>query len=80
MTTKPQKIEGGKKEDREKCKHQWEEDPMFACGAITMVCGDASDLGEETRVICKKCGETDYVRMKDLGSIMDIYNSIEEND
>jgi hypothetical protein len=55
-----------------KCKHEWQEDPMFADGAIVMVCGSANDLGEETRVICKKCGKCDYVRMKDLGSIADI--------
>jgi hypothetical protein len=29
-------------------------------------------MGEETRVICKLCGAVDYVRIKDLGSLLDI--------
>lgn len=54
--------------------HKWKEDPMFASGAIMMISGSPQDMGEETRVYCK-CGEVKYIRMKDLGSIMDIYNS-----
>jgi predicted nucleic-acid-binding Zn-ribbon protein len=43
------------------CNHEWEEDEMFACGAVTLMVGTLTDMGEETHVICKKCGESDYV-------------------
>jgi hypothetical protein len=57
------------------CKHNWKEDEDFASGMIMMVCGSPNDLGEETRAICTKCGEVNYVRMKDLGSITDLLKS-----
>jgi len=53
-------------------KHEWKEDSMFASGAVIMIAGGPNDLGEETRVVCE-CGVFDYVRIKDLGSLMDIY-------
>ena len=43
------------------CDHEWEEDEMFASGAIRLVSGAITDMGEETHVICKKCREDDYV-------------------
>ena len=52
-----------------KCEHAWEEDEMFACGAITIIAGSPKDLGEETRMICKKCNSSDYIRTKDLGTL-----------
>lgn len=55
-----------------KHKHTWVEDEMFASGAIMIVSGSPKDLGEETRLVCE-CGESKYVRVKDLGSILDIY-------
>jgi hypothetical protein len=45
---------------------------MFAEGVITIISGSPKDLGEETRVICSKCNEVRYVRMKDLGSLTDL--------
>jgi hypothetical protein len=59
---------------KKKCKHQWKEDEMFAIGAVTLISGSPQDLGEETRVECEKCGKVEYVRMKDLGSIVDFVN------
>lgn len=58
-----------------KCNHKWKEDEIFACGAVTMITGSSKDLGEETRLVCEQCGESKYVRTKDLGSILDIYKS-----
>lgn len=55
--------------------HDFVEDEMFASGAFVAISGSPKDLGEETRIYCKKCGYVKYVRVKDLGSIMDIYNS-----
>ena len=53
-----------------KCKHNWKEDEMFASGVIKLVVGSPKDLEEETMVVCQKCGETKYVKVKDLGSII----------
>ncbi len=61
-----------------KCQHKWKEDPMFASGVIFMVCGSSNDLGKETRVVCKKCGLVEYVRMEDLGSITDMVKEVLE--
>lgn len=58
--------------------HEFIEDEMFACGAMMMVSGSPKDLGEETRVYCKKCNYADYVRVRDLGSIIDIYNKAKD--
>ena len=44
------------------CKHEWVEDEMFKSGAVTMLFGNIGDVNEETKVICKKCGEWDYVK------------------
>ena len=60
----------------DKCTHEWEEDEMFASGAITMITGTLDDLGKETRVICKKCGDTDFVP-KDIFNRL---NLLKEND
>ena len=57
-----------------KCKHDWQEDEDFASGMLMMVAGRGNDLGQETHVFCKKCGASDYLRIKDLGSMVDIYN------
>ena len=65
---------------KKNCKHQWKEDEMLASGAIVLVCGSPSDLGEETRVACTKCGKVEYVRVKDLGSIVDIYKEAINDD
>lgn len=77
MTPQPKKTEQmtpkTKTKDPKKCKHQWKEDPDFASGIMIIVSGSPKDLGQETRVICRKCGEVKYVRMKDLGSLMDMY-------
>ena len=62
-------------EQKAKCSHKWVEDEMFASGAVTIIAGPIKDLGEETRLECEKCGEIKYVRTKNLGSILDIYNS-----
>ena len=43
------------------CNHEWVEDEMMASGAIMMISGSVDDLGEETRVICKKCNVVDFV-------------------
>jgi len=64
---------------KKKCKHEWEEDEVFASGAITMVSGSPKDLGEETKIVCQKCGEVRYVRIKDLGSILDIYEEVKND-
>lgn len=77
--TKPNQLPKTKAGEK-KCKHVWKEDEMFACGAVMMICGPPDDLGEETRVVCQKCGEVEYVRMKDLGSLMDIYKAGENDD
>ena len=66
------------RENTKKCKHKWEEDPDFASGMLMMVCGPADDLGQETHVFCKKCGASDYIRIKSLGSMVDIYKSTEK--
>ena len=58
----------------EECKHRWEEDPMFASGAITVICGDPKNLVRETRLICEKCGAVDYVPTENIGSITDLVN------
>jgi hypothetical protein len=58
-----------------KCNHKWKEDEMFASGAVVLISGTPQDLGEETLVICQKCGERRYIRLKDLGSLMDMYKS-----
>lgn len=50
-----------------KCKHEWEEAPYP--DYITMVVGTFDDMGEEKRMVCKKCGELDFVRVRDLGSL-----------
>lgn len=60
------------------CKHDYKEDPMFSDGIITVISGTPDDLGEETRVECTKCGDTQYVRMKDFGSIVDIAREVED--
>lgn len=60
------------KQKKVECKHHWAEDEMFACGAISMISGDPQNLSEETRIVCDKCGEADYVPKKRLGSLMDL--------
>ncbi len=57
--------------------HQWKEDPMFASGATTMVGGSPKSLGEEPRIICKKCKTIEYVRAGDLGGLVDAHKSVE---
>ena len=69
-----------KRTNKSKCRHNWKEDPMFASGAMTMVSGSPKDLGEETRMICGKCEAVDYIRIKDLGSILDIYEETKEEE
>jgi formylmethanofuran dehydrogenase subunit E len=55
-----------------KCQHHWSEDEMFACGAITMIGGDMQNISEETRIVCDKCGESDYIPKRRLGSFIDL--------
>lgn len=43
-----------------KCKHEWEEDELFASGVIGMVSGKIGELKEETRMICSECGKVKY--------------------
>lgn len=43
------------------CEHKWKEDEMMACGAIVMMAGTIDDMGEETKVVCEKCGAMDFV-------------------
>jgi hypothetical protein len=50
-----------------KCKHDWEEAP-YPEGMI-LLAGTFDDMGEEKRVVCKKCGELDFIRIRDLGSL-----------
>ena len=46
---------------KEECKHIWKEDEMMASGTVMMFGGTISDMGEETEVICEKCGAIDFV-------------------
>ena len=50
-----------------KCKHEWEDAPYPPW--ITMIAGTPNDLGEEKRIVCKKCGELNFVRVRDFGSL-----------
>ena len=54
-----------------KCKHEWVEDEMFACGAVFIIAGRPSDLNKETRFVCNKCGKSDYRITEKLGSLLD---------
>lgn len=47
--------------EQKPCKHKWEEDEMFASGAIMIISGNPNCLGEETKLVCEKCGEEKYV-------------------
>lgn len=42
------------------CKHEWEEDELFKSGAVVMLFGNIDDVKQESRFICKKCGEVKY--------------------
>ena len=57
---------------KEKCRHKWIEDEMFTCGAITMIAGTPKDMGEETRFICKKCGDVKYKVIQKLGTLLKV--------
>jgi len=57
------------------CNHKWHEDELFASGAVKLITGTPKDLGEETLIICQKCGKRRYIRIKDLGSLVDMYES-----
>jgi transcription elongation factor Elf1 len=57
-----------------KCQHQFKEDPMFADGMVTLVTGTPQMLTEETLMVCEKCGKHRYVKIKNLGSLLDIYH------
>lgn len=46
---------------KKECKHKWKEDELMACGAVMMFFGGVDDLGEETKLICEKCGAIDFV-------------------
>lgn len=50
---------------------------MFASGAVMMICGASDDLGQETKVICTKCGKCDYAIKDALNrfSLSDIFES-----
>ena len=54
------------------CDHDYEEDPRFASGMISIVAGGPKDMGEETLVVCRKCGDHQYIRVKELGSLVDM--------
>lgn len=58
------------------CKHVWEEDEMFASGAIMIIAGNPNCLGEETKLVCKKCGKEDYVpkNITEQFSLLDLFN------
>ncbi len=61
---------------KKECQHFWEEDEMFASGAIMMISGNPKSLSQETKVICKHCGEMDWIPKKRIGSLRDI---VEDN-
>ena len=46
---------------QEECKHEWQEDENFSNGAVIMITGTVGDMKREIRMVCKKCGEIDYV-------------------
>ena len=43
-----------------KCEHSWIEDPLFKSGVVVMLFGEIGDINQESRFICKKCGEVNY--------------------
>ena len=45
-----------------KCEHTWKEDEDFKSGGVIMLFGGINDIHQETRVICDKCGEVNYVQ------------------
>jgi hypothetical protein len=49
-----------------KCNHNWKEDEHFKQGKVIMFFGDIGNVNQETKVICSKCGEIDYIKKGEL--------------
>lgn len=45
----------------EKCKHEWENDPIFEDGSVIMLFGPVGNVKREMRQQCRKCGAVKYV-------------------
>ena len=57
------------------CKHNWQEDEMFSCGAVSVITGTGKELVEggmnrETRIECSDCGKAEFLPVEKLPSMI----------
>ena len=58
--------------NKQKCNHEWVEDEFFKEDMAKMLLGNFDSLRGEIRLVCKRCGEVDYILKKDwLGEYLE---------